>query len=110
MLIRCEENFMIVELDGEIDECVSEDIKRKIDTAYENAKGKDLILDFNNVDFIDSSGIGLILGRYKKVIESNGKVYIVGAKDQVQKVFEISDLYNIVTPYKNIEDLIVSKV
>lgn len=110
MNIKCEGDYMIVELDGEIDEYVSEEIKLKIDEAYNDVKGKDLILDFNKVDFVDSSGIGLILGRYKKVLENNGKVYVVGMQEQVQKVFEISDIYRLVTPYKNMEDLITCKI
>ena len=67
-----------------------------------------MVFDFKNTTFIDSSGIGMMLGRYKKVSENNGKVYITGATNQVNKVFEISDIYKLITPCKNIDDLMAN--
>ncbi len=105
MNIKTENKYLIVELDGEIDEYVCSDLKEDIDIAYNNSKAIDMIFDFKKTTFIDSSGVGMILGRYKKVAENRGRVFISGATNQVDKVFAISDIYRLIPQYKNIHDI-----
>lgn len=103
--IEMNENDLIVKLKGELDEYVCSNIKIQIDYEYKANLLKNIIFDFENVTFIDSSTLGMIIGRYKKVIENGGKVYIVGAKNQVEKIFQISNISSIISRFNNINEI-----
>jgi stage II sporulation protein AA (anti-sigma F factor antagonist) len=97
-------NALIAKIEGELDHHVAESIKSVIDEEYEKKLCKNLIFDFKNVNFMDSSGIGVIIGRYKKIKENNGKVAIVNANKQLHKIIEVSGLLRIIKCYNDIEE------
>ncbi|TZE82030.1 anti-sigma F factor antagonist [Calorimonas adulescens] len=100
--IEKEKNFLIVSLNGEIDHHNSEIIKERIDEAIIKQHTKNLILDFKNVDFMDSSGIGLILGRYKKIKAIDGHVYVVD-NSHIKRVLEMSGIYKIIRTFDSLK-------
>ena len=57
---------------------------------------------------MDSSGIGVIMGRYKRVIFIGGKVAVVGVSDSVNRILMLSGLYKIMAHYKDIEEAMAS--
>ena len=94
---------LIVSLSGELDHHSAEKIREKIDGTME--KGfKNLIFNFKKVSFMDSSGIGVIIGRYKKVQGKGGSVCITCLNDKIKRIFEISGLFKIIPYYPNDED------
>ncbi|ADD02377.1 anti-sigma-factor antagonist [Thermoanaerobacter italicus Ab9] len=95
---------LIAKIEGELDHHVAENIKNVIDEEYTKKACKNLIFDFKNVNFMDSSGIGVIIGRYKKIKENNGKVAIVSANKQLHKIIEVSGLLRIIKCYNDIEE------
>lgn len=101
-------NALIVMVTGEIDHHSAESIRIKIDNKIEEDGALNLIIDFSEVNFMDSSGIGVIIGRYKKISEVNGKLIIVNPKPQIRRVFELGGLFNIIKEYKNIDEAIMS--
>ena len=82
-------------LDGEIDHHCAPSIRNEIDLAVESCRPENLILDFGEVTFMDSSGIGVIIGRSKQIQARGGKVMIIRVKPQVDKVLEVSGLKKI---------------
>ncbi|AIS52407.1 anti-sigma F factor antagonist [Thermoanaerobacter kivui] len=98
------EDSLIAKIEGELDHHVSENIKNAINEEYVKKSCRNLIFDLKNVNFMDSSGIGVIIGRYKKVKENNGKVAIVNANKQLHKLIEVSGLLRIVKCYNDIEE------
>lgn len=56
---------LIFEIEEDIDECCVQKIRRRIDNEIQRYMPKEVIFDFSNVSFMDSAGIGLIIGRYK---------------------------------------------
>ena len=60
-----------------------------------------LIFDFSKISFMDSSGIGLIMGRYKK-LQENGSISIAGANDSIQRIILISGLHKLVHICKDV--------
>ena len=60
-----EDKLLILKLTEEIDECTVQKIRRKADYEIERYMPRKVIFDFNSVTFMDSAGIGLIIGRYK---------------------------------------------
>ncbi|MCL2109869.1 MAG: anti-sigma factor antagonist [Oscillospiraceae bacterium] len=84
--------FLIVLLSGEIDHHALKTLRGTIDAQLEHYTPRVLVLDFEKVGFMDSSGIGLILGR-KRIAESfGGKVVVKGASGRVEKMLHLAGL------------------
>ncbi len=85
-------NLMIAYLIGELDHHTAEDIRNKIDNAISYKKPNHLILDFKNITFMDSSGIGLVMGRYRLMQNHKGSVEIRNVTSQTKKIMELAGL------------------
>ncbi len=85
-------NKLTASLKGDIDHHGSAEMRIQIDGELERTTPPLLTLDFGEVGFMDSSGIGLILGRARKVSGWNGKVVITSPSDQVRKILRLSGL------------------
>lgn len=77
---------------GDIDHHTSQNIRATIDEAVQEKHPKYLNLDFKNVDFMDSSGIGLIMGRYKKMQTIGGQLLVVNVPRYIARVIRLSGL------------------
>ncbi|MBQ7876587.1 MAG: anti-sigma factor antagonist [Clostridia bacterium] len=97
---RCERD-LIVRITGEIDSESVKWLRGRIDVEYDEVKVKNLVFDFSGVGFMDSSGIGMIIGRYKRVSALGGSVKIFGADTCVRRIIELSGLENIVELYES---------
>ena len=85
-------SVVIAYLIGEIDHHTAGEVREKIDDTLMFVKPKTLILDFKNVSFMDSSGIGLVMGRYKAAKAYGGKITVSGASSQIKKVMKLAGL------------------
>ena len=56
---------------------------------------KNLVMDFDMVDFMDSSGIGVLVGRYKRIRAMGGKMLVIRTSPQVDKIIDVSGLRNL---------------
>ena len=83
---------LIFEIEEDIDECCVQKIRRRIDNEIQRYMPKEVIFDFSNVSFMDSAGIGLIIGRYKLINMIGGELKIANVNAQIQKIFEMSGL------------------
>lgn len=83
------DKLLIIEITEEIDHHTTEKIRRKTDYEIERCIPKKIILDFNKVTFMDSAGIGLLIGRYKIVKMFGGTLEIINAKPNIKKLFEM---------------------
>ena len=83
---------LIFEIEEDIDECCVQKIRRRIDNEIQRYMPKEVIFDFSNVSFMDSAGIGLIIGRYKLINMIGGELKIANVNTQIQKIFEMSGL------------------
>ena len=101
MKYQVQENCLTIFLPGEIDHHNSEELRKESDHLIERNHIRYVIFDFKETDFMDSSGIGIILGRYNQLKSVNGTVMVIGMKPLVSKVFELSGLSKII---KVIED------
>lgn len=97
-------NYTYIEFYGDIDDSVCPRYKKEISKLIEENKTRDVIFDFKEVTFIDSSGIGLILGRYNQLKSHRKKLYVNQTNTQIKKLFKISGIYTI------IEDITKEKV
>lgn len=79
-------------LDNEIDHHGAVDIRMEIDSQIQNLKPKKLILDYADVSFMDSSGIGLIMGRHKLIQSIGGEIEVRNVPQRLYKVVKISGI------------------
>ena len=93
------QHTLIVRVEGEVDLHVADLFRERVDAAFEQAGAQNLLLNLAGVSFIDSSGLGVILGRYKRVSQLGGKMSAVELQPQVEKIFEISGLLRIIKLY-----------
>ena len=94
---------LIICLNGEIDQYAVAILKEKIDIEIEVTSKKNLIFDLRDVTLMDSSGIGLILGRYKLVKMLGGGVALCNASPAVKKIIDLSGITKIIPHCKNRE-------
>lgn len=80
---------------GEIDHHSAGKIRDEIDAAIEHHRPACLILDFGGVSFMDSSGIGLVMGRYKLMKSIGGIVRVENTPKPLRRVMKLSGLYNL---------------
>lgn len=92
VIIDTEENTVIARLSGEIDHHSAKEIRSDIDLAIDRHRPNRLILDFDGVTFMDSSGIGLVMGRYKAVKLCGGCIIIENTGSQIKKVMRLAGL------------------
>ena len=87
---------LIFEIEEDIDECCVQKIRRRIDNEIQRYMPKEVIFDFSNVSFMDSAGIGLIIGRYKFTNMLGGKLEVANLTQSVKKIFEMSGILKLI--------------
>ncbi len=96
-------NILIVRLEGEFDLHTVDSFKDAVEKKI-NSKVKNIILNLKQIKFIDSSGLGAILGLYKRVTARGGKIVMANATPQLKRIFELSGILKIMKISKNEED------
>ena len=82
-------------LSGELDHHTAKEMREAIDTAVELNMPTLLILDFKDITFMDSSGIGMILGRYKLIKPLGGRISLSGVTGNIERIIKLSGLYKL---------------
>ena len=90
--IEYKQNKLVVILDGEIDHHTASLIRMGIDDAILKKRPDILILDFGGVTFMDSSGIGLVMGRYKLMKTIGGKITVQNLSPSAYRVMKLAGL------------------
>ena len=98
MVIRIEAaaDETTVWLSGELDHHAARQLRQQVDLAVERNRPQRLRLDFSDVSFMDSSGIGVIIGRCKNLGYSGGDVSACHLNERVDKIFTVSGLKKII--------------
>lgn len=89
-------NKLIARLTGELDEYSAVEVRKKLDWAIDLAVVQNFIFDFSGVTFMDSTGIGVLLGRYKKLKAKGMYVHITGASGHIDKILNTAGIYTII--------------
>ncbi len=87
---------LVARLSGEIDHHAAAEMRFTIDGELERSVPELLILDFSGVDFMDSSGVGLILGRLRVISGWNGKLSVVNPRPAVRKMLSLAGLNRLI--------------
>lgn len=97
-MVRCESTNQVVTayICGEIDHHIAPQILFEIDRNIEIYRPSLLIMDFSAVSFMDSSGVGLIMGRYRKMQLVGGSVEILNPSSRMEKILKMAGLDRLV--------------
>ena len=95
---------LVVELFGEIDHNQATKARERVDHAIDNYMAKNLIFDFKKVTFMDSSGIGMILGRYRKMGEKPGNLAIVSCSKTIRNILNLAGVFSIIDYFDTKEE------
>ncbi len=88
---------LYIYLEGEIDECTANVTKSKLDEIIDrHANVRSVVFNMRNLSFMDSTGIGILIGRYKKLKKMKIPVYIENPSFAADKVFTISGIYGLI--------------
>lgn len=91
-----EDKQLVVSLTEDIDHHSVEEIRRKIDNEITRYMPRKVIFDFSSVSFMDSAGIGMLIGRYRTVKLFGGSIEMQGVKPSIRKVFEMSGVLKLI--------------
>ena len=87
-----EDKQLVFEITEELDHHETENIRKRADYEIQRLMPKKVVFDFEKVNFMDSAGIGLILGRYKLINYYGGKLELINVNCKLEKIFEMSGL------------------
>ena len=93
--VICNDDEVTAYLSGEIDHHNAPAARAIIDTYIQKARPKKLTIDFGSVTFMDSSGIGLVMGRFRNIADYGGKLHITGLSSHAYKVMKLSGIEKI---------------
>ena len=92
------DDTLLAKLSGELDEYTAEYVRMSLDTVLGDLSvtgSAKLILDFENVTFMDSTGIGVLLGRYNKYAKHNIVIEIKNATGHIDRILKMTGIYEI---------------
>ncbi len=106
MELKCmkKNKTLIIQVSGEIDHHTAKELREKADAALEQMGGKNIIFGFQEVTFMDSSGIGVMIGRYKQIQSLGGRIAVVGANEKIGEIIRLSGLSKILPSFRILED------
>ncbi len=107
MEIKVYRSVLIVYLKGEIDQHKVSSIRNEIDKKIRENKTVHLIYDFSDVGFMDSSGIGMVLSRYKSFSGSASKLFLTNVSDNTMRLFDMVGLKNIIKIYGSVDECLM---
>lgn len=92
---RIYENTLYVILSGELDEHSAYQTRITLDDIFSKPRFCQVIIDLSELDFMDSTGIGVLVGRYKKLKEKNIPIFICNPSTHAERIFKMTGLYDI---------------
>ena len=96
---KIERLTLLLRLDGELDMNTASLVRQAIDVEIEKRGIRTVILNLEDVRFVDSSGLGVIIGRYKKLLPLGGNIKITNVPPHIYKIMELSGLPKIINFY-----------
>ncbi|WP_018922149.1 anti-sigma F factor antagonist [Salsuginibacillus kocurii] len=90
-----EKNVLCVRLTGELDHHTALELRTELDEALKDEDVHHMLLNLEDLRFMDSSGIGVILGRYKTIAAREGEVVVCAISEEVNRIFEMAGMYKV---------------
>jgi len=95
---------LVVRVAGELDLDTARDFRHRVDADLDRFDVRDVVLDFTGVTFVDSSGLGALLGRYRTISERGGRLAMAGLQPHVARLLELSGVKRVIAVHPRVED------
>lgn len=95
---------IIILISGEIDHHTSKELRRQTESALAEMGGKNIIFGFEKVTFMDSSGIGMMIGRYKQLQALGGRIAIACANEKILEIIRLSGLTKLLPTFDSLDE------
>lgn len=99
--LEVKHNVLCIRLAGELDHHTAEELRVKVTNIIETQNINHILLNLENLSFMDSSGLGVILGRYKQIKNLGGEMVVCSISPSVKRLFEMSGLFKIMRLEQN---------
>ena len=100
------DDILVASACGELDHHSAGTVRDEIDETMEAFSCRHLILDFEKITCMDSSGIGVVLGRYNKVTKKGGRLFVAGCSEYIEKILYMAGIFTVVDKQKDVKDAI----
>lgn len=94
--MEAKSRILCIRLKGDLDHHTAEKLKKQAEAAIQKYDIQHIILNLDELHFMDSSGLGVIIGRYKQVHQKQGEMVVCAISPAVKRLFEMSGLFKIV--------------
>lgn len=94
--LQTKQDILCIRLQGELDHHTAEELKNKASQLIELGDIRHIILNLGDLTFMDSSGLGVILGRYKQIQAFGGEMIICAISPSIHRLFEMSGMFKII--------------
>ncbi|QDS34567.1 anti-sigma F factor antagonist [Brevibacillus brevis] len=98
------QDVLVIRLQGELDHHTAEELRKKADDLLSTSTIRHIVLSLADLTFMDSSGIGVILGRYKQISARSGEMYVCSINPTIYRIFEMSGLFKVIKFRENEAD------
>ncbi len=86
---------LVISLAGELDEHSANYVRDLMDNLMSESNARQVIVDLGQLDFMDSTGIGVMIGRYKKMKSRGIPIFVTNPSKQIDKIFMMTALYDV---------------
>jgi stage II sporulation protein AA (anti-sigma F factor antagonist) len=94
--LEVKQDVLCIRLSGELDHHFADKLRKQTVNAIESYNIRHIILNLEHLSFMDSSGLGVILGRYKQIKQLNGEMVVCAISPPIQRLFDMSGLFKII--------------
>lgn len=96
-------DILTINIEGEIDECVSQEARERLENIIDKHICRCVVFDLSKITFMDSSGLGIMMGRYKKLKNKKIPTYILNPSPYAEKIFTMTRLFDLMPKINNKE-------
>jgi anti-sigma B factor antagonist len=93
----------VISLRGEIDVYTAPRLRQALIDLVEGGS-KDIVVDMDKVDFLDSTGLGVLVGGLKRVKSNEGEMKLVVTQDRIMKIFDITGLAKVFPMFGSLDE------
>jgi stage II sporulation protein AA (anti-sigma F factor antagonist) len=93
--IEIKQDVLCIRLSGELDHHTADELREKATNAIERNDIRHIVLNLEDLSFMDSSGLGVIIGRYKQIKQVHGEMVVCAISPAIQRLFDMSGLFKI---------------
>ncbi|OYD09776.1 anti-sigma F factor antagonist [Paludifilum halophilum] len=92
---------LVVRLAGELDHHTSSEVRERLESELDKGIYRDLVFNLSDLTFMDSSGLGVILGRYRQISQLGGNMMLCSVRPSIHRLFELSGMFKILALHED---------